>query len=86
METADWRRKAAVHRRGEKTAGDAHEGAPRLQVPAQEEAQNAAQGGVPILYTLPVCTHGRAAGRSVQTISKDRLHQVFSISPAQRTP
>jgi hypothetical protein len=70
METANRRREAAVHRRGQKTAGDAHEGTSRLQVPAQEEAQNAAEGGVPVLHTLPVGTHGCPSGRSVQTVEK----------------
>lgn len=34
MEAVNWRRETALHRRGEKIKGDAHEGAPRLQIQA----------------------------------------------------
>lgn len=59
METPHRRREKAVHRRGEKTAGDAHEGASRLQVPAAAETQDPEEGGVPLLDTLPQRAYGR---------------------------
>jgi len=40
VETPDGSREAAVHRRGEAAARDAHEGAPRLQVQTQTKAQD----------------------------------------------
>lgn len=58
METPDGRREAAVHRRSEAAAGHAHEGTPGLQVPAAEEAQDAEEGGVPLLHTVPQRAHG----------------------------
>ena len=45
METVDGGRKEAVHRRGEATSRDPHEGTPRLQVPATTEDEDPDEEG-----------------------------------------
>lgn len=66
MEVIVGEREAAVHRRGEAPARHAHEGAPRLQVQAAQEAEDPAQGRLPLHHALPVRAHRRSASRSVQ--------------------
>ena len=44
METAERHGETSLHRRGQTLEGAAHEEAPGLQVPAQEETQGAGQG------------------------------------------
>lgn len=52
MEAALRRREAPFHWRGQASPGHAHEGTPGLQVPAEEEAEDAEEGGVSVLDTL----------------------------------
>lgn len=62
VEAAQRVREAAVHRRGQAAAGRAHEGAPRLQIPAAAQDQDAAQEGqVPVRNDEPAPERGPVA-------------------------
>lgn len=58
METPDGGREATLHRPGEKVTGAAHEGTPRLQVQAKKKAENPAEGGLSLQYSVPQRAHG----------------------------
>lgn len=65
VEAADRGWKTTIHRRSEKAPGDAHEGAPGLQVPAQEETEANPTWRVSLSDDVSLRAGRRAASRLV---------------------
>ena len=82
VEAADGDGEAAVHRRGEATARHPHEGAPRLQVPAAAQDQDAAEEG----QVRAAAGHGRAGWRAAADGGARHVRDEHERLHAERLP